>query len=39
MADYVQLGATKTWYDDHGSGDPVVCCTAVWWTRGPSTRT
>jgi pimeloyl-ACP methyl ester carboxylesterase len=24
MAEYVQLGAVKTWYDEHGSGDPLV---------------
>jgi pimeloyl-ACP methyl ester carboxylesterase len=24
MADYVQLGAVKTWYDERGSGDPLV---------------
>ena len=24
MAGYVQLGAVKTWYDEHGSGDPLV---------------
>jgi pimeloyl-ACP methyl ester carboxylesterase len=24
MAEYVQLGALKTWYDKHGSGDPLV---------------
>jgi pimeloyl-ACP methyl ester carboxylesterase len=24
MAEYVQLGEVKTWYDEHGSGDPLV---------------
>jgi pimeloyl-ACP methyl ester carboxylesterase len=24
MAEYVQLGAVKTWYDEQGSGDPLV---------------
>jgi pimeloyl-ACP methyl ester carboxylesterase len=24
MAEYVQLGAVKTWYDEHGSGDALV---------------
>jgi hypothetical protein len=24
MATYVQLGAVKTWYDEHGQGDPLV---------------
>jgi pimeloyl-ACP methyl ester carboxylesterase len=24
MAEYVQLGAVKTWYDERGSGDPLV---------------
>jgi pimeloyl-ACP methyl ester carboxylesterase len=24
MAEYVQLGAVKTWYDEHGAGDPLV---------------
>jgi pimeloyl-ACP methyl ester carboxylesterase len=24
MADYVQLGAVKTWYDEHGEGEPLV---------------
>jgi pimeloyl-ACP methyl ester carboxylesterase len=24
MATYVQLGAVKTWYDEHGQGEPVV---------------
>ncbi len=24
MAEYVQLGAVKAWYDEHGSGDPLV---------------
>jgi pimeloyl-ACP methyl ester carboxylesterase len=24
MAEYVQLGAVRTWYDEHGSGDPLV---------------
>jgi pimeloyl-ACP methyl ester carboxylesterase len=24
MAEYVQLGAVKTWYDEHGSGAPLV---------------
>jgi pimeloyl-ACP methyl ester carboxylesterase len=24
MGEYVQLGAVKTWYDEHGSGDPLV---------------
>jgi pimeloyl-ACP methyl ester carboxylesterase len=24
MAEYVQLGAVKTWYEEHGSGDPLV---------------
>jgi pimeloyl-ACP methyl ester carboxylesterase len=24
MAEYVQLGAVKTWYDEHGSGDSLV---------------
>jgi pimeloyl-ACP methyl ester carboxylesterase len=24
MAAYVQLGEVKTWYDEHGSGDPLV---------------
>lgn len=24
MAEYVQLGAMKTWYDGHGSSDPLV---------------
>jgi pimeloyl-ACP methyl ester carboxylesterase len=24
MATYVQLGAVKTWYDEHGEGDPLV---------------
>ena len=24
MAQYVQLGAVRTWYDEHGSGEPVV---------------
>jgi pimeloyl-ACP methyl ester carboxylesterase len=24
MAEYVQLGSVKTWYDDYGSGDPLV---------------
>jgi pimeloyl-ACP methyl ester carboxylesterase len=24
MAQYVQLGAVRTWYDEHGAGDPLV---------------
>lgn len=24
MAEYIQLGAVKTWYDEHGDGDPLV---------------
>jgi pimeloyl-ACP methyl ester carboxylesterase len=24
MADYVQLGDVRTWYDEHGSGEPLV---------------
>jgi pimeloyl-ACP methyl ester carboxylesterase len=24
MAEYVQLGAVKTWYDEHGEGEPLV---------------
>jgi pimeloyl-ACP methyl ester carboxylesterase len=24
MAEYVQLGAVKTWYDEHGAGEPLV---------------
>ena len=24
MGTYVQLGEVKTWYDEHGSGDPLV---------------
>jgi pimeloyl-ACP methyl ester carboxylesterase len=24
MATYVQLGAVKTWYDEHGQGEPLV---------------
>ena len=24
MAEYVQLGDVRTWYDEHGSGDPLV---------------
>lgn len=24
MAQYVQLGAVKTWYDEHGAGEPLV---------------
>jgi len=24
MAQYVQLGAVRTWYDEHGQGDPLV---------------
>jgi pimeloyl-ACP methyl ester carboxylesterase len=24
MAQYVQLGAVRTWYDDHGDGEPLV---------------
>jgi len=24
MAQYVQLGAVRTWYDEHGDGDPLV---------------
>jgi pimeloyl-ACP methyl ester carboxylesterase len=24
MATYVQLGAVKTWYDEHGAGPPLV---------------
>ena len=24
MAEYVQLGAVRTWYDEHGDGDPLV---------------
>ena len=24
MATYVQLGAVKTWYDEHGEGEPLV---------------
>jgi pimeloyl-ACP methyl ester carboxylesterase len=24
MATYVQLGVVKTWYDEHGQGDPLV---------------
>jgi hypothetical protein len=24
MATYVQLGAVRTWYDEHGEGDPLV---------------
>jgi pimeloyl-ACP methyl ester carboxylesterase len=24
MAEYVQLGAVNTWYDEHGAGDPLV---------------
>ena len=24
MANYVQLGAVRTWYDEHGDGDPLV---------------
>lgn len=24
MASYVQLGAVKTWFDEHGTGDPLV---------------
>ena len=24
MATYVQLGAVRTWYDEHGDGDPLV---------------
>jgi pimeloyl-ACP methyl ester carboxylesterase len=24
MAEYVQLGTVKTWYDEHGSGDRLV---------------
>jgi pimeloyl-ACP methyl ester carboxylesterase len=24
MAEYVQLGSVKTWYDEHGSGEPLV---------------
>jgi hypothetical protein len=24
MAEYVQLGAVRIWYDEHGSGDPLV---------------
>jgi pimeloyl-ACP methyl ester carboxylesterase len=24
MAEYVQLGAVNTWYEEHGSGDPLV---------------
>ncbi|MDP9247643.1 MAG: alpha/beta hydrolase, partial [Candidatus Dormibacteraeota bacterium] len=24
MAEYVQLGAVKTWYDEHGQGEPLV---------------
>jgi pimeloyl-ACP methyl ester carboxylesterase len=24
MAQYVQLGAVRTWYDEHGEGDPLV---------------
>jgi hypothetical protein len=24
MAEYVQFGAVKTWYDEHGSGDPLA---------------
>jgi pimeloyl-ACP methyl ester carboxylesterase len=24
MAEYVQLGEVKTWYDEHGSGEPLV---------------
>ena len=24
MAAYVQLGAVKTWYDEHGEGEPLV---------------
>ena len=24
MAQYVQLGAVRTWYDDHGEGEPLV---------------
>ena len=24
MAKYVQLGAVKTWYDEHGEGEPLV---------------
>jgi pimeloyl-ACP methyl ester carboxylesterase len=24
MAEYVQLGGVRTWYDDYGSGDPLV---------------
>jgi pimeloyl-ACP methyl ester carboxylesterase len=24
MAEYLQLGAMRTWYAEHGSGDPLV---------------
>ena len=24
MGEYVQLGAVKTWYDEHGEGEPLV---------------
>jgi hypothetical protein len=24
MAHYVQLGQVRTWYDEHGDGDPLV---------------
>jgi pimeloyl-ACP methyl ester carboxylesterase len=38
MATYVQLGAAKTWYDEHGQGHPLVLLHAGWSTRGSWSR-
>jgi hypothetical protein len=35
VAASVQLGQVRTWYDEHGQGDPLVCSTR----EGPTLTT
>jgi len=38
MADYVELGDVRTWYDEHGQGEPVLLLHPGAGTPGPGRR-
>ena len=38
MAGYVALGGVRTWYDEHGEGEPLALLHPCG-TRGPGRRT